>query len=49
MQFKIFLFWFFLVVMWNFGVPHATPLLDVIMAVILSIISMLANSIINEE
>ena len=49
MQFKIFLFWLFLVIMWNFGVPNATPLLDVIMAVILSIISMLANSIINEE
>jgi len=35
--------------MWNFGAPHATPLWDVIMAIILSIISMLANSIMNEE
>ena len=49
MKINIFLFWLFLVIMWNFGVPHATPLWDVIMAVILSIISILANSIMNEE
>ena len=49
MKIKIYLFWFFLVIMWNFGVPHATPLWDVLMAVILSMIGLLANSIMNEE
>ena len=49
MKIKIFLFWLFLVIMWNFGVPNATPLWDVIMAIILSIISMLANSIMDEK
>ena len=49
MKFKIFLFWLFLVIMWNFGVPNATPLWDVIMAIVLSIISMLANSIMDEK
>ena len=49
MKIKIFLFWLFLVIMWNFGVPYATPLWDVLMAIILSMISMLANSIMNEE
>tara|TARA_B100000530_G_scaffold286939_1_gene202025 strand:+ start:223 stop:366 length:144 start_codon:yes stop_codon:yes gene_type:complete len=33
---KIFLFWFVLVVAWNFGVPEAEPIYDVVVAVILS-------------
>ncbi len=49
MKYKIFLFWLFLVIMWNYRVPHASPLMDVIMAVVLSFISMLANSILDEE
>ena len=32
-------FWFTLIVLWNFGYPHATPLLDVLIAVLLSIIT----------
>tara|TARA_B100000029_G_scaffold440982_1_gene458480 strand:+ start:899 stop:1045 length:147 start_codon:yes stop_codon:yes gene_type:complete len=33
---KIFLLWFFFVVLWNFGVPRATPIYDVLVAVFLS-------------
>tara|TARA_Y100000590_G_scaffold203796_1_gene231220 strand:+ start:198 stop:344 length:147 start_codon:yes stop_codon:yes gene_type:complete len=32
---KIFLVWLFLVALWNFGVPHATPIFDVLAAVAL--------------
>ena len=49
MNYKVFLFWLFLVIMWNFKVPNATPLMDVIMAIVLSFISMLANSILNDK
>ena len=49
MNYKVFLFWLFLVVMWNYRVPYATPLMDVIMAIILSFISMLANSILDDK
>ena len=49
MNFKIFLFWLLLVIGWNFRVPDATPLMDVIMAVIFSLISILSNSILNEK
>ena len=34
---NIFAIWFVMVVAWNFGYPEATPLMDVIVAVILSI------------
>jgi len=30
--------WLVLVILWNYGFPNATPLLDVIVAVILSIL-----------
>ena len=30
--------WLILVILWNFGFPEATPLLDVIVAVILSLL-----------
>tara|TARA_B100001113_G_scaffold280354_1_gene235089 strand:- start:539 stop:685 length:147 start_codon:yes stop_codon:yes gene_type:complete len=33
---KIFLLWLVLVVAWNFGVPEAEPIFDVIVAVVLS-------------
>ena len=49
MNLKIFLFWLFFVVIWNFGVPNATPLWDVIMAIIFSMISILADFIMNEK
>ena len=49
MSYKVFLLWLFLVIIWNYGVPHATPLMDVIMAIIFSCISFLATSILNEK
>ena len=38
---KIYLIWLTGVIIWNYGVPKATPLEDVLVAIILSIISML--------
>jgi len=34
---NIFIIWFVLIVAWNFGYPEASPLEDVIVAVILSL------------
>ena len=34
---KIFLIWLVLVVAWNFGIPGATPIYDVVVAVLLSL------------
>jgi hypothetical protein len=36
-------FWLFFVVLWNYGLPEAQPLEDVIIATILSIIFILIN------
>ncbi len=36
---KTFIAWFFLVVMWNFGVPQATPIFDVLFAIIFLFLS----------
>jgi len=36
----IYIIWLFCIIAWNYGVPTATPLEDVVVAVILSIISM---------
>ena len=36
---KIFLIWLALVVAWNFGVPGAAPIYDVLVAVILSLVA----------
>ncbi len=33
--------WFFLIILWNYGYPAATPFLDVLVAVILSVIFIL--------
>ena len=33
---KTFIIWLFLVVLWNFGVPGAAPIYDVLVAVVLS-------------
>ncbi len=32
------LFWLFLVVIWNYGYPEASPFFDVLVAVVLSLI-----------
>ena len=37
---KIYIIWLIGVVLWNFGYPSASPLEDVIAAVVLSFISM---------
>ncbi|WP_440614472.1 hypothetical protein [Candidatus Pelagibacter sp. HIMB1748] len=37
---KIYIIWLIGVILWNFGVPNATPIEDVIVAIILSILSM---------
>tara|TARA_B100000959_G_C14639017_1_gene483471 strand:- start:55 stop:192 length:138 start_codon:yes stop_codon:yes gene_type:complete len=36
---KIYLIWLIGVIVWNFGVPTATPLEDVVVAVLLSFLS----------
>jgi hypothetical protein len=40
---KIFLLWIILVIIWNFGVPGAKPIHDVLVAAILSFVSTLLN------
>ena len=40
---KIFLLWLFLVAAWNFGVPGAEPIYDVLVAIILSTLSTILN------
>ncbi len=37
---KIYFIWLLGVVIWNFGVPKASPLEDVLVAIILSFLSM---------
>jgi hypothetical protein len=39
MNYKIFITWLFFVVLWNFGVPGALPVFDVLVAVGLSFFS----------
>tara|TARA_Y200000002_G_scaffold29278_1_gene21903 strand:+ start:72 stop:212 length:141 start_codon:yes stop_codon:yes gene_type:complete len=36
-----FVIWFVLVTAWNFGYPNATPIEDVIIAVVLSLFSLI--------
>tara|TARA_B100000131_G_C17605230_1_gene405242 strand:- start:178 stop:324 length:147 start_codon:yes stop_codon:yes gene_type:complete len=36
---KIFIIWLFLVVLWNYGAPQATPFFDVFVAIMLYFIS----------
>ncbi len=36
---NIFIIWLILVIVWNYGYPQATPLEDVIVAVVLSLFS----------
>jgi len=35
---KIYIFWLILIILWNFGYPEASPWLDVLIAILLSII-----------
>ena len=37
---KIYLIWLVGVIIWNYGVPKATPFEDVLVAIILSLVSM---------
>jgi len=37
---KIYIIWLISVILWNYGVPNATPTEDVIVAIILSFLSM---------
>tara|TARA_A100001388_G_scaffold153881_1_gene114434 strand:+ start:531 stop:671 length:141 start_codon:yes stop_codon:yes gene_type:complete len=37
---KVYIIWLIGVVLWNFGYPDASPLLDVIAAIILSFMSL---------
>ncbi len=36
---KIYLIWLIGIILWNYGYPEATPLMDVLAAIILSILS----------
>jgi len=38
---KIYIIWLIGVVLWNFGVPNASPLEDVLVAIILSFLSII--------
>ncbi len=38
---KTFIIWLIGVIIWNFGVPDATPIEDVLVAVILSLLSIM--------
>jgi hypothetical protein len=40
---KIFLLWLLMVIIWNYGFPKARPIYDVLIAVILSHLSILLN------
>ena len=37
---KVYIIWLIVVILWNFGYPTATPILDVLAAIVLSFISM---------
>ena len=37
--------WLILVILWNFGLPNATPLQDVLVAVFLSILFIIINKL----
>tara|TARA_B100000767_G_C19623381_1_gene475069 strand:- start:263 stop:400 length:138 start_codon:yes stop_codon:yes gene_type:complete len=38
---KIYIIWLIGVVAWNFGMPSATPIEDVVVAILLSVLSIL--------
>ena len=37
---KVYIIWLIGVILWNFGYPDAAPILDVLAAIILSLLSM---------
>tara|TARA_B110000240_G_C13213823_1_gene331620 strand:- start:388 stop:528 length:141 start_codon:yes stop_codon:yes gene_type:complete len=37
---KVYIIWFIGVILWNFGVPDALPIEDVVVAVLLSFLSL---------
>ena len=37
---KVFFIWLFAIIVWNFGVPEASPIEDVIVAMLLSLLTM---------
>ena len=39
----IWVIWFFLVIIWNYGYPAASPFLDVLVAVLLSLLNYSKN------
>ena len=39
------LIWLILVILWNYGFPNATPLQDVLVAVILSVLFIIINKL----
>jgi len=41
----VFIIWIIMVIIWNYGVPDAIPLYDVVVAIILSLISIKLNKI----
>ena len=43
LKMKVYIIWLIGVIAWNFGVPKASPLEDVIVAIVLSFISMTLN------
>ena len=44
---NVFVVWFVMVVAWNFGYPEASPLEDVVVAVILSLFSTTLKKLLN--
>ncbi len=45
---KVFIIWLIGVILWNFGYPGASPIEDVVVAVILSFISMYLKKFIKD-
>ena len=46
---KIYLVWLLGVIIWNFGFPKASPLADVIIAMLLTFITVVAKKVLNDE
>jgi len=44
----IYIFWLIGVILWNFGVPNASPFEDVIVAILLSFLSIALKKIIKK-
>ena len=46
---KIYSVWLLSVIIWNFGFPKASPLADVFIAVLLTLITLVAKRVSNDE